>query len=78
MQTECPYPDDGCPRLNNQTPEVALARINYLEIRVAEPESTCQLGARVLKMKDEEIASLKKEIRILKTETTSRKISELS
>ena len=65
--TGCPYPD-VCPRLGNQRPEVALAKINYLETRVDELESGCQLGARVLKMKDEEIASLKEEIRILKTE----------
>ena len=67
MQTECPYPD-GCPRLDNQKPEVVLAKVKYLEARVDELEASCRLGASVLKMKDEEITSLKEEIRILKTE----------
>ena len=70
--TECPYPD-GCPLLGNQRPEVVLAKVNYLETRVDELEASCQLGARVLMMKNEEIASLKEEIRILKTKDTQER-----
>ena len=70
--TECPYPD-VCPRLGNQKPEVILAKVNYLETRVDELETSCDLGANALMMKDEEIASLQEEIRILKTKDTQER-----
>jgi len=58
--TECPYPN-GCPRLV------------YLRTRVDELETGCQIGEIALKMRDEKIASLEEDIRILKTKDTQER-----
>jgi len=53
--------------------KAALAERDYLRGRVNELEPACDLAAKALMMKDEEIASLQEEIRILKTKDTQER-----
>jgi len=63
----------SCPYLNFEDPEKVLMERDYLRERVNQLEATCEVGIRVLQIKDQEIAGLKEEIASLKRQANQER-----
>jgi len=74
MEKDCPY-KEACPYLNFKNPEKVLAERNYLRARVDEMEITFNLATEKIKLLYKEIASLKEENTILKTEVKEERFT---